>query len=186
MNGLAGAPAWSSSTMVACWILRNRNLSSGALEAERASILPNPPGKRDFPELAGRFLTFPHWPIPYTGVPIVVTSGQQQVLIPGVGGTSLASPIFTAFWAIANQKAGHSLGQAAPTIAGLKTGLTDVLPLTSPTNVTGTVYDSGGATLYSANDLFAGAVQRHDLHQCGVGCGPGCGPGESASVLIAP
>ncbi|MBV8674800.1 MAG: S8/S53 family peptidase, partial [Acidobacteriaceae bacterium] len=37
---------------------------------------------------------------PYTGVPIVVTLQGQQYVISGVGGTSLASPIFTAFWAI--------------------------------------------------------------------------------------
>ena len=70
-------------------------------------------------------------------------------------------PIFTALWAIANQHAGHSLGQAAPYIAGLKPGeLVDVLPLSSVTNVTGTIYDSTGATFYSAASLFAGP----DLH----------------------
>ena len=50
---------------------------------------------------------------PYTGVPIVITSNGKQVVEVGVGGTSLASPIFTAIWAIANQNAGHALGQAA-------------------------------------------------------------------------
>ena len=94
---------------------------------------------------------------PYTGVPIVLTSGGVQGVQAGWGGTSLASPIFTALWAIANQHAGHSLGQAAPYIAGLKPGeLVDVLPLSSVTNVAGTIYDSSGATFYSAFDLFAG------------------------------
>ena len=94
---------------------------------------------------------------PYTGVPIVLTSGGVQGVQAGWGGTSLASPIFTALWAIANQHAGHSLGQAAPYIAGLKAGdLVDVLPLSSVTNVTGTIYDSSGATFYSAGNLFAG------------------------------
>lgn len=75
----------------------------------------------------------------------------------GWGGTSLASPIFTAFRAIADQKAGHSLGLAAPAIAALKSGaLVDVLPLSSPTNVTGTVVDETGATFYTATGLFAG------------------------------
>jgi len=110
---------------------------------------------------------------PYTGVPIVVTTQGQQFLYVQVGGTSLSSPIFTAFWAIANQKAGHSLGQAAPTIAGLTTGLTDVLPLTSPTNVAGTVFDSGGATYYSATGLFAdlynGTTFTSALGQLGPG-----------------
>ena len=94
---------------------------------------------------------------PYTGVPIVLTSGGVQGVEAGWGGTSLACPIFTAMWAIANQHAGHSLGQAAPYIAGLKPGeLVDVLPLSSVTNVTGTIYDSSGATFYSAANLFAG------------------------------
>ena len=110
---------------------------------------------------------------PYTGAAIVVTLGQQQVLITGIGGTSLASPIFTAFWAIANQKAGHSLGQAAPTIAGLTTGLTDVLPLTSPTNVAGTVFDSSGATYYSPTNLFAGALNGTTFTSAVWGAAPG-------------
>ncbi len=95
---------------------------------------------------------------PFTGVPIVVTDNGQQVLEAGWGGTSLACPIFTAFWAIADQKAGHPLGQAAPTIAGLKSGLLDVLPISSPTNVAGTIFDSSGATYYSPTNLFTGLL----------------------------
>jgi subtilase family serine protease len=96
---------------------------------------------------------------PYTGVPIVLTANGVQGVQAGWGGTSLASPIFTALWAIANQYAGHSLGQAALTIAGLKPGeLVDVLPLSSVTNVAGTIYDSTGATFYSPSSLFAGQV----------------------------
>ena len=75
------------------------------------------------------------------------------------GGTSLASPIFTAIWAIANQKAGHALGQAAPAIAALRTGgVQDVLPLFSPTNVSGTIVDKNGSTFYSPAALFDGAL----------------------------
>ena len=96
---------------------------------------------------------------PYTGVPIVLTEGGVQGVEAGWGGTSLASPIFTAFWAIADQKAGHSLGLAAPAIAALKSGaLVDVLPLSDPTNVTGTIVDDTGATFYSATGLFAGQL----------------------------
>ena len=92
---------------------------------------------------------------PYTGVPIVVTQDGTQGLEVGWGGTRLASPIFTAFWAIAEQKAGHSLGLAAPAIAALKAGeVEDVLPLSSPTNATGTIVDSMGSTHYPAFGLF--------------------------------
>ena len=92
---------------------------------------------------------------PYTGVPIVITSNGQQVIEAGNGGTSLASPIFTAIWAIANQKAGHALGQAAPAIAALTSGIEDVLPLSSPTNVAGTIFDQNGSTFYSSETLFS-------------------------------
>jgi subtilase family serine protease len=96
---------------------------------------------------------------PYTGVPIVTSfsaTETNQVLV-GVGGTSLASPIFTAMWAIANQRAGHSLGQAAPTIASLNKGLIDVLPTVAP--FAGAYTDSTGKTTkYTANDLFASLV----------------------------
>jgi subtilase family serine protease len=96
---------------------------------------------------------------PYTGVPIVVTQGGVQGIQAGWGGTSLACPIFTAIWAIADQKAGHPLGQAAPTIAGLASGaLLDVLPHSSPTNVSGTIIDSSGAAFYSPADLFSGQL----------------------------
>jgi hypothetical protein len=61
--------------------------------------------------------------------------------------------------AIANQKAGHALGQAAPAIAALKAGsVQDVLPLSSPTNVTGTIVDKNGSTFYSPAALFDGAL----------------------------
>lgn len=86
---------------------------------------------------------------PYSGVPIVVTVGKTQQLQYGWGGTSLGCPIFSAFWAIANQKAGAPLGQAAPLIAALPYGsLQDVLPTTdsSPKNVKGTITDSSGTT----------------------------------------
>jgi subtilase family serine protease len=98
---------------------------------------------------------------PFTGVAIVVTSDGEQELEYGWGGTSLASPIFTAFWAIASEKAGHPLGQAAPKIAALPYGgVQDVLPKTDSTsnNVTGSITDESGTTTYSASDLFGGLL----------------------------
>jgi subtilase family serine protease len=95
---------------------------------------------------------------PYTGFALVVTDGTTKELLYGVGGTSLASPIVTAFWALAQQKAGHALGQAAPTIAGLTSGIIDVVPLTSGANVSGSITDSSGTTDYSTLALFAGLI----------------------------
>jgi subtilase family serine protease len=93
---------------------------------------------------------------PYTGVPIVVTdpATNTQFVEVGWGGTSVASPIFTAIWAIADQRAGHALGQAAPTVARLKSGVTDVVPLTS-SDFSASVTDAKGTTKYSASQLFA-------------------------------
>ena len=92
---------------------------------------------------------------PYTGVPIVYTdfsTGTQYAAV--YGGTSLATPVFSALWALANEAAGKSLGQAAPIVAKLSSAaLTDVVPVTSPTNVFGAVVDSAGYQQYTPVDL---------------------------------
>jgi subtilase family serine protease len=98
---------------------------------------------------------------PFTGVPIVITVNKTQEVQYGWGGTSLACPIFSAFWAIATQKEGKPLGQAAPAIAALPYGgVQDVLPTTdsTPHNVKGSITDSSGTTKYSAAKLFKGAL----------------------------
>jgi subtilase family serine protease len=99
---------------------------------------------------------------PYTGVPIVITLEGEQLVYFGWGGTSLGCPIFSGFWAIANEKAGHPLGQAARAIAALPYGgIQDVRPTTDNTvnNVTATIVDSGGTTKYSASALFTGVLE---------------------------
>lgn len=96
---------------------------------------------------------------PFTGVSIVLTSQGQQTVQPGWGGTSLACPIFSAIWAIANQNAGHPLGQAArklPTLTASE--ITDVKPQSTPTNVSGIVIDANGPTYYPPLSLFAGSL----------------------------
>jgi subtilase family serine protease len=98
---------------------------------------------------------------PYTGFVVVCTSDGEQNALAGVGGTSLASPIFTSIWAIADQYNGAPLGFAAPHIARLKPGqITDVLPTSSlvKSDAAGTVYNSSGAKFYSADGLFSGLL----------------------------
>jgi len=98
---------------------------------------------------------------PQTGFPVVYTSGGVQFAAAGVGGTSLASPIFSAIWAIAQQYNHETLGQAAPTVARLKSGqITDVVDTSdlTPYNTSGTITDSNGATFYSPLDIFAGPL----------------------------
>jgi subtilase family serine protease len=94
---------------------------------------------------------------PYTGVAIVLTEQGEQFFEPGIGGTSLASPIFSAIWSLAIQDANVGLGQAARVISTLPAGTTtDVLPQGSATNLTGKITDSSGTTTYSTADLFSG------------------------------
>ena len=98
---------------------------------------------------------------PYTGFVVIYTLDGEQNTLAGVGGTSLASPIFTSIWAIADQYDGAPLGFAAPHIARLKAGqITDVLPTSSlvKSDAAGTVYDSSGAKFYSADGLFSGLL----------------------------
>lgn len=97
---------------------------------------------------------------PLTGVPIVFTYAGVVVEDPAIGGTSVACPIFSAIWAIANQKAGHPLGQAAPIIAGMTSGITDVVPTppSSLTDVAGIIYDASGSTYYSPSAIFGPAI----------------------------
>jgi subtilase family serine protease len=99
---------------------------------------------------------------PFTGFPIVLTIGTTQYVEYAIGGTSLACPIFSGFWAIANQKAGHPLGQAAPLIAALPYGgVQDVLPTTdsTPNNVTGTITAESGSTKYTASEIFGSLLE---------------------------
>jgi hypothetical protein len=57
---------------------------------------------------------------------------------------------------LANEKAGHWLGQASPIISRLpSTAMHDILPVTSPTNVAGTIISDDGANFYSASQLAA-------------------------------
>lgn len=93
---------------------------------------------------------------PFTGVYIAIS---EPFTIPEItyqvaGGTSLACPMFSALFAIANQEAGIPLGQAAPYLYNMPSGaITDIVPYGSSKNVVGKVTDSNGTSLYTAADL---------------------------------
>jgi subtilase family serine protease len=106
---------------------------------------------------AGRQLPDISWLAdPFTGAYIAIS---EPFTIPELtyqvyGGTSLACPMFSALWAIANQAAGVPLGQAAPYLYSLDpSAIYDIVPHTSKSNVTGVITDSNGKTSYSAADL---------------------------------
>ncbi len=92
---------------------------------------------------------------PFTGAEFVYTdpySGLQYVGV--IGGTSLASPIFSGIWTLLDEYTGSPLGQAAPYIAEAPSSfIKDVLPLTGPDNVTGSITDPNGTMAYSATEL---------------------------------
>jgi len=82
---------------------------------------------------------------PYTGVIVVATTGMQEPPQSwfAFGGTDVSTSMFSALWAIANQKAGVALGQAAPYLYSLPaTAVMDVVPRSSPNDVVATVQET--------------------------------------------
>jgi subtilase family serine protease len=76
---------------------------------------------------------------PFTGVEIIQTVGGQ-LSVGVIGGTSLACPMFSGVMAIAAQKAGHGLGQAAALVYDLPAGaVLDIVPVGSATNPTAVI-----------------------------------------------
>jgi subtilase family serine protease len=102
---------------------------------------------------------------PYTGFPVVFSEGGKQYA-EVVGGTSLASPIFTATWAIADQYNGGHLGQASIAVSKLTSGeITDVVPPSAAINaddVTGSITDSKGTHKFTRTTLFTHAINGDD------------------------
>ena len=98
---------------------------------------------------------------PFTGgVTLISEAGQYppQVWF-SVGGTSLACPMFSALWAIANQEAGAPLGQVAQYVYSMPAGtITDVLPITSATNVTASINEGAGVVNKYNAAALAGAT----------------------------
>jgi subtilase family serine protease len=97
---------------------------------------------------------------PYTGAAILISiPGQIPEQVWQVyGGTSLATPMFSALWAIANQEAlaggGTELGQAAPYLYSMPAGTVyDIVPVTAKGNVAGSILDANGTTKYKAGQL---------------------------------
>ena len=105
---------------------------------------------------------------PFTGAVILISipGHNPEQVFRVVGGTNLAAPMFSALWAIANQEAlaggGTELGQAAPYLYSLPAGtIYDIVPVTSKTNVTGSIQDSNGTTKYTAAQLASANPSEH-------------------------
>jgi subtilase family serine protease len=107
---------------------------------------------------------------PFTGAVILISIPGQlpEQVFEVVGGTSLATPMFSALWAIANQEAlaggGTELGQASPYLYSLPAGtISDIVPVTSTTNVTGSIQDSHGTKRYTAARLAEATPTEHQF-----------------------
>ena len=100
---------------------------------------------------------------PETGNEIIITDPNQgnQTLAEVFGGTSLSCPMFSAVWAIANQAAGVPLGQAAPWLYELPSGsILDVVPVSSPFNATGTIFNPPNPPMFESAATLAQPVQK--------------------------
>lgn len=94
---------------------------------------------------------------PQTGAIIVAPNVDGTETVTGViGGTSLSSPYFSGIWALADEAAGESLGQAAPIVAAMPAGaVTDIVPIVATkSNLHGLVSKGSSSTRYSAAALL--------------------------------
>jgi subtilase family serine protease len=128
--------------------------------------------KPDFQRrLPGQFRLLPDISInadPQTGVEIIVTPDSvpnHPQVVEVFGGTSLACPMFSVLWAIANQAAGGGpIGQAAPTLYDLPPfAINDVTPVLSPLvffNVTGVILNPPSAPTFESANALAQPLQN--------------------------
>jgi subtilase family serine protease len=136
-------------------------LSNCALQDSKHNCLGGFPKPSYQKKLPGKYRQVPDisWLAdPWTGVAILISiAGQTPPQVWQVwGGTSVACPMFSALWAIANQEAGAPLGQAAPYLYSLPAGaVTDIVPVSSKNNVTASIQESPNVTnKYTAKMLL--------------------------------
>ncbi len=94
---------------------------------------------------------------PQTGGIIVADNGSgTAAVLTTVGGTSLATPVFSAVWALAQQAAAGPLGQAGPVVANmLAAALTDIVPVQATvSNLSARITQAGSTTSYTPAELL--------------------------------
>jgi subtilase family serine protease len=95
---------------------------------------------------------------PYTGLIMVASTptGDPRQSWSAYGGNDVATAMFSGLWAIANQRAGVALGQAAPYLYSLPaTAVTDIVPYSSTNDATATVQEtSSSSTKFDAVQTF--------------------------------
>jgi subtilase family serine protease len=100
---------------------------------------------------------------PYTGAIVAqsVPDAEPTLQYNAYGGTGVATYMFSALWAIADQAAGHSLGQAAPFLYAAKAGVvTDVVPVGSKADVTGNIFGPDGYKYHYTLPFISGPLEK--------------------------
>jgi subtilase family serine protease len=102
---------------------------------------------------------------PETGNEIIVTPDSvpgNPVFVDVFGGTSLSCPMFSAFWAIANQAAGGGpIGEAAPILYRLEDeAIVDVKAVSSPFNVTGLILNPPNQPVFESAAYLAQPLEN--------------------------
>jgi subtilase family serine protease len=107
---------------------------------------------------------------PETGVEVVISPDgvpADGTVVEVVGGTSLSAPMFSAYWAIANQAAGGGpIGEAAPILYELPgNAITDVnlTPLDTLLNVTGLIINPPNAPVFESAATLAQPLENTNL-----------------------
>ena len=100
---------------------------------------------------------------PFTGVAVLVSiPGNTPEQVWQIwGGTSVACPMFSGLWAIANEEAlaggGTLLGQAAAYMYSLPSGAVyDIVPVNIGNNVSATIQDTTGTFKYTPAEVMGG------------------------------
>ncbi len=122
---------------------------------------------------------------PFTGgvIAISVPFQSPELIYTVYGGTSLACPMFSALWAIADQAAGTSLGEAAPLLySAPKSVITDIVAVGSTTNVTAAYVTSAGKSHENAAAL-ALPLEKSKVFQSAIWDYPG-EPGEAVLLTF--
>jgi subtilase family serine protease len=107
---------------------------------------------------------------PETGVEVIISpdgNPADGTVVELVGGTSLAAPMFSAYWAIANQAAGGGpIGEAAPILYELPgDAITDVnlTPVDTLLNVTGLIINPPNAPVFESAAALAQPLENTKL-----------------------
>jgi subtilase family serine protease len=107
---------------------------------------------------------------PETGVEVIISpdgNPADGTEVEVVGGTSLSAPMFSAYWAIANQAAGGGpIGEAAPILYELPADAindVDVKPVDTLLNVTGLIIAPPNAAVFESAPALAQPLENTKL-----------------------